>query len=93
MCFFDNTTAYTITLEDSSSTEFPVESSFQIVHGAITTPGTITITEGATTQLNYIQPDGTVVDTAGGCTMTSGAATIYRSAAAVYYIWGSGITA
>ena len=93
MCFFDNSTAYTITLEGSSSTEFPVESSFQILNGDLTSPGTITITEGATTTLIYIQPDGTPVDTAGGCTMSTGVATVYRSTAAVYYIWGSGITA
>ena len=93
IAFFDDGSAYTITLEDSTDEEFPVECSFQIINGDPTAPGTITITEGATTTLYYIEPDGTVTDTAGGCTMSSGAATVYRSATGVYFIWGSGITA
>jgi len=89
MAFFDNSTAYTITLENSSGTKFPVECSFQIL---VVGTGTITITEGTSTTLWFVE-DGTVTDTAGGCTMGEGVATVFRSAAGTYYIWGSGITA
>ena len=83
-------TAYTLTLAAASDTDFQVAGSVQIMNGF--TSGNYTINEGASTTLYYL--DGTTrVDTAGGCTLgPGGVATIYRYAAGIYYIWGSGIT-
>jgi hypothetical protein len=93
LCMFNDGSAYTITLEPSADTQFPIESSFQIINGDPTSPGTITINEGSGGLLYYIEPDGTVTDTAGGCTMSSGVATVWRQSASTWFIWGSGITA
>jgi hypothetical protein len=87
VCFYDDGSAYTITLENSTgTTSMPVNASFQIIAPG---SGTITVNEGTSTTL-YLE-DGT--DTAGGCTMTQGAATVFRISATEYVIIGSGITA
>jgi len=90
VAFTDNSTAYTLTLEASGSLDFPVNGMTTVINAF--TSANYTITEGATTTLYYL--DGTTrVDTAGGCTVgPGGVANIWREAAGVYYIWGTGIT-
>jgi hypothetical protein len=90
VAMYNNSTSYTITLPSNSNTFFPVSSSFQIFKRGT---GTITINEGSSTTLYYIESDGTVTDTAGGCTMQTGVATVYRESTTVYLIWGINITA
>jgi hypothetical protein len=89
VCYYADGSAYTITLGNSTGnglTNHPVNSTFQIIAPG---SGTITVNEGTSTTL-YLE-DGT--DTAGGCTMTQGAATVFRVSATEYIIVGSGITA
>ena len=89
--FKDGTVAKTLTLEANSSTDFPVGGVCTILNAAASAD--ITVTEGSSTTLYYL--DGsTKTDTTGGCTVgPGGAATLWREDAAVYYIFGSGITA
>lgn len=88
----DDAAAVTLTLEASTSTDFPVEHVTHIMNSA--TSGNYTITEGSGTTLYYIDPGTGAVDTAGGCTVGPGGnATIWRRSTTVYYIWGSEITA
>lgn len=86
--YYSDASNYTITLENSTgTTQMPVGSTFTVVASLST--GTITINEGTSTTL-YLE-DGT--DTAGGCTLAGGMATIYRASSTVYIIAGSGLTA
>lgn len=86
------TTLRTLTLAAVGDLDFPVGGITTIMDGA--TASTYTITEGASTTLYYITPGTGAVDTTGGCTIgPGGVATIWRSAADTYYIWGSEITA
>jgi len=85
-------TAYTMTLEDSGSSDFPVEGIVTVMNSF--TSGDLTITEGTGTTLYYMDPTSGRVDTAGGCTVgPGGVATIRRAGTTTYYIWGSAITA
>ena len=90
MAFKDTTTARTLTLAAVGDLDFPVNGMTTVVNAFTSTD--YTITEGASTTLYYL--DGaTRVDTAGGCTIgPGGVANIWREAAGVYYIWGTGIT-
>jgi len=90
VAFKDVTTGYTLTLEASSSLDFPVNGMTTVINAFTSTA--YTITEGTSTTLYYL--DGTTrVDTAGGCTVgPGGVANIWREAAGIYYIWGTGIT-
>lgn len=88
--FKDGTTARTLTLEGSGSTDFPVGGVTTIINA--TTSGNITVTEGSGTTL-YQLDGSTRTDTAGGCTVgPGGVATLWREASTIYYIWGGGIT-
>lgn len=88
--YSDNATAYTLTLEASSSTAFPVGAQFTIWNEG---SGTLTINEGTGDTL-YLLDGSSVTDTAGGCTMAQGGyATVIRKSAAVWLIMGAGITA
>ena len=88
--FKGTTTGRTLTLEASTSTDFPVQGVTTVMNAYTST--NYTITEGSGTTLYYL--DGsTRTDTAGGCTIgPGGVATIFRYSATIYYIWGSGIT-
>lgn len=90
MQYSDDANPYTLTLAAVADLDFPVGGVTHILN-----PGTddYTITEGASTTLYYVDPGTGRTDTAGGCTIgPGGMATIWRAAAAVYYIWGSEIT-
>lgn len=89
--YFDDGSPYTITLEDSTSTEFDVNTPFQIVNAG---SGTITVAEGTGDTLFVLDGTaGTVTDAAGSATLGTGAvATVQRTAAGTWLIWGSGIT-
>jgi hypothetical protein len=90
VAFKDATTARTLTLAAVGDLDFPVGAMTTVINAFATTD--YTITEGATTTLFYL--DGsTVIDTAGGAVVgPGGVANIWREAAGVYYIWGTGIT-
>lgn len=88
--YSDNATAYTLTLQASGVTTFPVGAQMTIWNEG---SGTLTINEGASTTL-YLLTGSAVTDTAGGCTMGQGGyATLIRKSTTVYLIMGSGITA
>jgi hypothetical protein len=90
MVFTSNATSYTLTLEANTSTDFPVDGIVTVVNAG---SSDYTITEGTGTTLYYVDPGTGRTDTAGGCVVgAGGVATIWRQAAAVYYIWGSEIT-
>jgi hypothetical protein len=88
--FKDGTTAVTLTLAASTDLDFPVGGVCTIINAI--TSGNITVNEGTSTTLYYL--DGsTRTDTAGGCTVgPGGVATLWREASTIYYIFGSGIT-
>jgi hypothetical protein len=77
--------------EDSGSLEFDVNTPFQIVNAG---SGTITVAEGTGDTLFVLDGTaGTVTDAAGSATLGTGAvATVQRTAAGTWLIWGSGIT-
>lgn len=88
--YSDNVTAYTLTLENSTGTNFPVGAQMTIWNEG---SGTLTISEGTGTTL-YLMTGSAVTDTAGGCTMAQGGyATLIRKSSTVYLIMGSGLTA
>jgi hypothetical protein len=89
-CWYsDNATAYTLTLEDSGTTHFPVGAQMTIWNEG---SGTLTIAEGTGTTL-YVLTGSAVTDSAGGCTLGQGGyATIIRKSTTVYLIMGAGIT-
>lgn len=88
--YSDNATAYTLTLEASSSTAFPVGAQFTIWNEG---SGTLTINEGTGDTL-WLLDGSAVTDTAGGCTMAQGGyATVIRKSAATWLIMGAGLTA
>lgn len=87
--YSDNATAYTLTLEASGSTNFPVGGQFTIWNEGT---GTLTINEGSGDTL-YVLTGSAVTDSAGGCTMAEGGyATVIRKSAATWLIMGAGIT-
>jgi len=90
VAFKDAATVRTLTLAAVGDLDFPVLGMTTVINAF--TSGNYTITEGATTTLYYL--DGvTRTDTTGGCTLgPGGVANIWREAAGVYYIWGTGIT-
>lgn len=89
-CWYsDNATAYTLTLEDSGTTHFPVGAQMTVWNEG---SGTLTINEGTGTTL-YVMTGTARTDSAGGCTLgTGGYATIIRKSTTVYLIMGAGIT-
>lgn len=89
-CWYsDNSTAYTLTLEDSGTTHFPVGAQMTVWNEG---SGTLTINEGTGTTL-YVMTGSARTDSAGGCTLgTGGYATIIRKSTTVYLIMGAGIT-
>lgn len=89
--FKDGTVEKTLTLEASSVNTFKAGAMTAIVNAGAS--ANIVITEGASTTLWLIK-DGSVTDTAGGCTLgPAGYATLYRHSATVYYIMGDQLTA
>jgi len=89
--FFDDGAAYTITLENSADLVFEVDQTFQIINAG---SGVITLAEGIGDTLFVLDgAAGTVTDAAGSATLGTGAvATVKRSAAGTWLVWGSGIT-
>lgn len=89
-CWYsDNATAYTLTLEDSGTTHFPVGAQMTVWNEG---SGTLTINEGTGTTL-YVMTGTARTDSLGGCTMgIGGYATIIRKSTTVYLIMGAGIT-
>jgi hypothetical protein len=89
-CWYsDNSTAYTLTLEDSGTTHFPVGAQMTVWNEG---SGTLTINEGTGTTL-YVMTGSARTDSAGGCTLgTGGYATIIRKSTTIYLIMGAGIT-
>jgi len=89
--YFDDGSPYTITLENSTGTGFDVNTPFQIVNAG---SGTITVAEGTGDTLFVLDGTaGTVTDAAGSATIgTGGVATVQRTAAGTWIMWGSGIT-
>ena len=88
--YSDDGSAYTLTLEASGSTAFPVGAQFTIWNEGA---GVLSINEGSGDTL-YLLTGANVTDTAGGCTMAQGGyATVIRKSATVWLIMGSGITA
>lgn len=86
-----NTTAYTLTLEASSGTNFPVGAQLTIYNAG--SSGNLTIADTATQTLYYM--DGSsVTDVAGSCTIAPGGyATLVRESTTISRIMGSGVTA
>jgi len=81
---------YTLTLESSGTTDFPIEGITTILNASALD---YTVTEGGGTTLYYLEGGAGATDTLGGCTIgAGGAATVYRYDATTYYIWGSEIT-
>lgn len=89
--YFDDGSNYTITLEDSGSLEFDVNTPFQIVNAG---SGVISVAEGTGDTLFVLDGTaGTVTDAAGSADIgTGGVATVQRTAAGTWIMWGSGIT-
>jgi hypothetical protein len=85
-----NTTAYTVTLEASSSTDFPVEGIVTLMNKNST--GNVTISEGTGTTLYHM--DGVSrTDSLGSLTLgPGGVCTIRRAAAGTYDAWGSNLS-
>jgi hypothetical protein len=91
-CWYsDNATAYTLTLEPSTDTQFPVGAQLTVWNEGT---GVLTINEGSGTTLYYMDGSGTVTDTAGGMTLAKGGfLTIIRKSTTVYLAMGAGGTA
>jgi hypothetical protein len=86
----DGATVRTITLEASTSTDFPVHGVMTIFNAVST--GNITVTEGAGTTL-YVLDGSSRTDAAGSATVgPGGVATLWRESATIYYLFGSGVT-
>ena len=91
MTLKQGTTAFTITMPGSGDGDFPIGGVHSIINGGAS--GTITIADGGET-LYYLSGTAAQVDVGADCALAvGGVATIYRATAAVYYIWGSRITA
>jgi hypothetical protein len=85
-----NTTAYTLTLEPSTDTQFPVGSQIAIYNRGAS--GIMTVTEGAGTTL-YVLTGSASTDAAGSATIAAGGyATLIRESTTVYVLMGAGIT-
>jgi len=84
------TTAYTLTLEPSTDTQFQVGAQLAIYNAGAS--GNLTVTEGSGTTLNVLT--GTAkVDAAGSATVGPGGyATLIRESATGYLLMGAGIT-
>lgn len=88
--YSDNATAYTLTLSNSTNTEFPVNGQMTVWNEG---SGTLTINEGTGMTL-YLLDGSAVTDTAGGCTMgIGGYATIIKKSTTVWLIMGAGVSA
>jgi hypothetical protein len=86
----DNASTYTLTLEASTSSDFPDHGVTTILNAGT---GDINVNEGTGTTLYYVEPGTGRVDTTGGAVVgPGGLATLWRATAAIYYIWGSEIT-
>lgn len=85
----NNTTAFTINVEASGTTDFPIGGMTVIVNGGASAD--ITIGDNSTA-IWYLDGSSST-DVGASCTIGPGGnATIWRTAAATYYIWGTGIT-
>lgn len=85
-----NTTAYTLTLEPSTDTQFPVGGQIAIWNRGAS--GTMTVTEGSGTTL-YVLTGSASTDAAGSATIAAGGyATLIRESTTVYLLMGAGIT-
>ena len=89
-CWYsDNATAYTLTLEPSTDTQFPVGAQLTIWNEG---SGTLTITEGTGDTL-YVLTGSAVTDAAGSATMAQGGyATLIRKSTTVWLLMGAGLT-
>jgi hypothetical protein len=87
--FADDNTGFTVTVEASGGSNFKIGGLTTIING--NTSAAITVADNSTA-LYYL--DGTTrTDVGATCTVAAGGvANIWREAAAVYYIWGTGIT-
>ena len=86
----DNSTAYTLTLEPNTDTQFPVGGQMTVVNQG---SGTLTINEGSGGQLFYGNGNGAFTDTAGGMTLAQGGyLTIIRKTTVIWWALGSGGT-
>jgi hypothetical protein len=87
----DDATARTVTLEASSSTDFPVHGVMTILNANAIAD--ITVSEGTGTTL-YVLDGNTKTDAAGSATIAPGGfATLWREATDIYYLFGAGISA
>jgi len=85
-----NTTAYTLTLEPSTDTQFPVGSQIAIYNRG--TSGTMTVTEGSGTTL-WVLDGSSATDAAGSATIAAGGyATLIRESTTIYVLMGAGVT-
>jgi hypothetical protein len=86
-----DTSTDTLTLEESSGTNFPVGSQLSIVNAG--TSGNMTVSD-TTTQTLYVLDGSSVTDVAGSCTIAPGGyATLIRFNTSTSYIMGAGVTA
>jgi hypothetical protein len=90
-CFLkDGSTARTVTLEASTSFDFPIHGVMTILNA--NSSGNITVTEGTGTTL-YVLTGSARTDAAGSATIAPGGyATLWRESATLYYLFGAGIT-
>jgi len=85
-----NTTAYTLTLEPSTDTQFPVGSQIAIYNRGAS--GLMTVTEGTGTTL-YVLDGSASTDAAGSATIAAGGyATLIRESTTIYVLMGAGVT-
>lgn len=88
--FADDGTSFTVTVEGSGTTDFPVGGVTTVINAA--GGSAITIADNSTTL--YLLDGSARTDVGANCTLAvGGVATIWREAAGVYYVWGSGLTA
>jgi len=85
-----NTTAYTLTVEPSTDTQFPVGSQVAIYNRGAS--GVMTVTEGTGTTL-YVLDGSSSTDAAGSATIAAGGyATLIRESTTIYVLMGAGVT-
>lgn len=91
MNVLDDAVDRTLTLEASSSTDFPVGGVTHVAN--LSAANSYNVTEGTGVTLYYLEPGTGQVDTTGGAVVgPGGVASVYRRSAAVYWIWGSEIS-
>ena len=87
--FADDNTGFTVTVEASGTLDFPIGGMTTIING--NTSVAITIADNST--IVYYLDGSTRTDIgATGTVAAGGVCNIWREAAGVYYIWGTGIT-